>query len=220
MRQKYTIVVNTANRKDGQNYLGQTIKNLTDASVFESSLLGGFLVYHTDKPYPHNTQQNALRALEKGYENNTEWVIFLEDDVDFISNFLESVDLWLSEFYQPNILFYPLAACYVEVENKEISCWQYPVGCFYGCQAYAIHRSQLEKLIPFFKETNKTTFFMHDMLLQHWGKCMNSEYLLTPCPSFIQHIGQTSAIHDGRYYQYASFPGKEYEYKRRESETS
>jgi hypothetical protein len=212
MNQKYTIVVNTSNRRDGQNYLTETVKNLHRSSVFNSPLLGGFFLFHTDKPHNHNNQQNALRALEAGYNNNTEWVIFLEDDVDFISNFLESVDKWLTEFYREEILFYPLAAAYHEVENPNISCWEYPINCFYGCQAYAIHRSQLERLIPFFRDVNEKIFFMHDMLLQHWGICEGSPFVLTPCPSFIQHIGRTSAIHDNRFYQYGSFPGHDYEY--------
>lgn len=214
MRQKYTIVMNTANRQDDISYLQTTVQNLANANVFSSFLFGGFFIFHTDKPFSHNTQQNALRALEKGYENNTEWVIFLEDDVDFISDFLESVDNWLSEFYKPEVLFYPFGAAYQEVHDTSKKCWEYPPELFYGCQAYAIHKSQLEKLILFFREANEAQLFMHDMLLRQWALSEKSSFLLTPCPSFIQHIGIFSSIHSGRFFEYGSWPGKQYKYNK------
>ena len=61
---------------------------------------------------------------------------------------------------------------------------------------------------------NKTQLFMHDMLLREWALIEKSPFLLTPCPSFIQHIGIFSSIHSGRFFDFGSWPGKQYKYNK------
>lgn len=117
----YAITIETFDRRlRGQkNYIAQTLKNLAEVGVFDSPLLhsvqivcGGeqedFAEQVVEPALPVNSiaeyhaapeqctrQQNGMRAFAAGAATDADWVIKLEDDLDFIDDFLGSVDRWL-----------------------------------------------------------------------------------------------------------------------------
>jgi hypothetical protein len=216
MKNKFGIVIRTSQRPDRENYLSQTIENLNRSKVFLSEQLSFFFIFDTNCDGKHNPNENALRCLKKASEHDVDWIIFLEDDIDVIDNFLPSVDTWLRDCYDDKYILYPLCAEYKDVLEKKIA-WKYPISAFYGTQGYCVKKNNLIDLIDFLEKNNKGRISGHDILIKEWASSKNLNFFLTPCPSFIQHIGNKSTLHLGRFHTYSSWPGRDYNYTPRSS---
>ena len=134
----------TVNR-NRSNYSNDTISNLARSGVFGSALLGHFAVFNDATLDQGGCNENSLRCLKEAQKQNTEWIIFLEDDINVIDHFLESVDAWLNICYDEDIPLYSLATNYVETCQPIIS-WRYPIESFYGTQGYCIHKNYINSL--------------------------------------------------------------------------
>jgi hypothetical protein len=208
---KYSIVIPTVNRSQ-KNYLNNTIANLARSGVFHSPLLGYFAIFNDSTLDKGGCNENSLRCLKEAQKQNTEWTIFLEDDVDVINNFLESVDAWLNLCYDENVPLYSLSTNYVETRQSIIA-WKYPIERFYGTQGYCIHKNRINSLIQSLETT--TLVGLHDMRIKEWGICYGFKHFLASCPSFIQHLGDNSSIHEGRFHTICSWPGTNYNFLNR-----
>lgn len=199
----------TVNRNRA-NYSNDTISNLARSGVFGSALLGYFAVFNDSTLDQGGCNENSLRCLKEAQKQNTEWIIFLEDDIDVIDHFLESVDAWLNICYDEDIPLYSLSTNYVETCQPIIS-WKYPIESFYGTQGYCIHKNYINSLIQFLETT--TLIGLHDMRIKEWGINHGFKHFTASCPSFIQHLGNSSSIHDdGRFHTICSWPGTDYHF--------
>lgn len=161
-----------------------------------------------------DSMQNAIAQLEFGVKSGEEWFVTLEDDVEFISDFNESVELWLRDCERIGTSpFYPLAAAYPDILKMADIAWRWPIGDFYGTQAVVFHRADALRAVEFLR-THPNPDLEFDLQLADWAGVLGKTHILTPCPSFVQHVGISSAIMPGSFHWYAGFAGSEWSYSR------
>ena len=106
----------------GHGYLKQTLLNMHRASIFGSELLAGFEFVRGEG---FTRQQNGMRAIKAGVEiaktTGAEWVMKLEDDLDFTNNFLENVTDWLADYGHANVPMFSLAATFEFVSKSHFN---------------------------------------------------------------------------------------------------
>lgn len=138
------VVIETKDRRlvGGENYLRQTLENFKRAGGFASPHLSSFIVvsggelpdfYETEaRPVlngnlhefvhcvePTTRQQNAMRAIKYGAMNpKGDWVLKLEDDLDFLDGFMDSLAKWLSDYGHAATPIFTLAHTYEHVSNS------------------------------------------------------------------------------------------------------
>lgn len=144
---KLAIVIETKDRRinGGENYLGQTIRNLLRATNdFESCgvavvavdiVCNGVLdktFYLTEVGIPLDgwcaefhfregtRQQNGARAIRIGAAHeDADWVLKLEDDLDFCGDFLGSVSRWIAKYGHAKVPMFSLAATFSTVSSSK-----------------------------------------------------------------------------------------------------
>jgi hypothetical protein len=115
----FSVVVETKTRPD-IDYLDMTYENLKRAGVFASKLLAEFQTVSGD----HVTrQQNARNAIEAAAKIECDYVIKLEDDLDFIAEFLEATARFLTKHDKDNHAMIALASTF-----QTVSASHYTVG--------------------------------------------------------------------------------------------
>lgn len=164
--------------------------------------------------------ENVEGALRVGACMGAPWVLFLEDDIDVCADFFDSVGAWLDEYASPDHFIYPLGANYEGVEcaaRLGADRWVYPVEQFYGTQALAIRSTDAASLASFleahrFDRAEDGTAY--DLLMADWLRAERAgASLLTPAPSFVQHIGRTSSIRPRpATHTFPSWLGREWSY--------
>ena len=148
-------------------------------------------------------------------------MLFLEDDIDVIDGFFDSVGQWIDEHAISDCHIYPLGANYSSVSSlalKGETVWSYPIPLYYGTQGFVIHREDAISLADYLDEdpyrvNSRGTEW--DLAIGRWHKENWPEltHFLTPCPSFVQHIGRDSIV-DPRpqTHIFPSWPGPEWTY--------
>lgn len=143
---KFNVAIETKDRRlsGGRNYLGETLTNLKRAGLFDSQDLNSFIIvsggeqpdfYDIEvKPvlagvrheFVHcptkgcTRQQNGARAIRYGAMNpGGDWVIKLEDDLDFIDGFLSSVSAWLADYSRAAVPMFSLASTFEMVSQSK-----------------------------------------------------------------------------------------------------
>ena len=166
---------------------------------------------------------NVATALYMGAASspdNVKWVLFLEDDIDVCADFFDGVGAWLDDYGDSEHLVYPLAAGYrwvdAAVKSGE-SAHVYPVRQFYGTQAFvmriddALNLSSYIADDPYRKNDEGVSW---DLMMHDWATKHGASHFLTPCPSFVQHIGRESTVNPRpKTHQFASWPGREWSYR-------
>jgi hypothetical protein len=134
---KIAVSIETKDRRlsGGTNYLGQTLANLARTDFWTSPhlhslriVVGGALEDYEDiELAPHiptgcqvevfetpptgcTRQQNGARAIRAAAAADADWVLKLEDDLDFIDTFLESTVAWLADYGTAQVPMFSLAA--------------------------------------------------------------------------------------------------------------
>lgn len=211
---KVNIVIKSM-RRVGTNYLATTIDNLDRAGVGASAHLASFGIQDGTGLTLH---QNAQRAIARAAAPGADYAMVLEDDLDFVDDFLENALAWVEN--HPDELMYVLGANYAQIQAamaRGRDFWPYPVTAFYGAQALVWHREDAEELAKWLgpdPSYNGITDHGHDLKLQAWGKHRGATHFIASAPSMVQHIGRQSGI-GNRFFQFESFPGHEWVYKRR-----
>lgn len=127
---KIAIGIETISRPViGRKYLHQTWTNLGRAGVTSSEHLatapgkpiGIVTVYGED----YTRQQNGMRAIKEALriadEYDAEWVMKLEDDLDFTDNFLENVADWLADYGHANTPMFVLGSSFEQVSKSRFN---------------------------------------------------------------------------------------------------
>lgn len=122
---KIALVIETFDRRlvDRRNYLDTTLRNLAEVGVFESPLFHSLQIVsggekddfaaavescippgvHVEwHPAPEQCtrQQNGMRAFDAGARTDADWVLKLEDDLDFVDDLLGCVGRFLAQMQQ------------------------------------------------------------------------------------------------------------------------
>jgi hypothetical protein len=223
---KYSIGIVSFDRSPTDNYIIPTLDSLSqdfdspllhDVTIYDSGSPAGHLAsleeYTQDQPKVHLSipenrlyiQENGARCLLESAEQGAELVIFIEDDIEVCSNFLQKVDDWLNKNYRDDVYAYTMGAAYPDnlraAAQMGQDYWEYPIEAFYGIQCF-IMKSKYAKLFGEYLAKAPGGQY-NDMHLKDWLASLDQRILLTPAPySFIQHIGFVSNYHKGRYHDF------------------
>jgi hypothetical protein len=139
---KIAVVIETHDRRltGGENYLARTLENLARTDFWSSPYLhslqiscGGsqdddFLIEAERfipagaevvcEAAPCTRQQNAARAIRLGSDTNADYVMKLEDDLDFLDLFMESVGSWLADYGHAAAPMFTFAATLEKVSDS------------------------------------------------------------------------------------------------------
>lgn len=240
------ITIKTLDRTPRRNFLGATLANLARAGVLGSPHLESLTLVDSGSPdfeaywaaevvpnvppehlgkiardLPHEggrrtLHQNAARAIELASRSEAEWALVIEDDIDVVDGFLDTVLAWLADHEQPGQM-YAFGAAYARVgylAGIGKSYYRYPLADFYGAQALAWRTEDAAQLAgwlgddPAYKGDRDRS---HDLLLQEWGAARGLTHFLASAPPLVQHIGNESSIGND-HFAFDSWPGRAYEY--------
>lgn len=243
MRDIAAVMV-TVDRTPKPNYLAETLENLARSGakpprplvIADSGTDNGWSypdIRRTWGSWVHLDQTdgeflcanlNVARALRLGAKSGAPWVLFLEDDIDVVADFFDSVGAWLDDHAREDRHLYAFGANYAQVGDlaaRGIHAWDYPIEDFYGTQAIAVRAEDAPSLADYLEEhcfdlTPEGTRYDH--LMRGWAKerWPEIDHFLASCPSFVQHTGRSSVI-DPRevVHVFPSWPGREWSYLRR-----
>lgn len=175
-----------------------------------------------DKTHGHvrrSRNGNALECLRIGIASGAPWILFIEDDVDVCKDILGSIDRWLARHARRDRHLYTFATPYkmvCQAYEQGHTQWDFPVKGFYGNQALAFTRRDAISAHDYITKRLKTwdTGQGFDLLLKEWAfNTFKSEFFLSSVPSFVQHMGQESSLHFGRFHQVSGFAGHDWSYE-------
>lgn len=236
-----TVVMITMDRSPKRNYLGETIRNLERSGLWESSRLRRFILVDSGSPSvyqylfnqmatkgldvdtcikPRVARENVARALFLGARTDADWVLFMEDDIDVCSDFLNSVGRWLDKHGVSTCHVFAFGAAYDQIRmahKLRATAWGYPVEAFYGTQCFAI-RPQDANSLAIWLETHRLVGGVdapgaYDISMQEWARTNwpSVDHFMASVPNFVQHLGEESAIGNG-FFQFPAWPGREWSY--------
>lgn len=253
-----SIVMRTIDRRLGsehiapntrRNYLGQTLNSMLRSGVFNTPLLDSFHLVDSGSPedfflceavdrYPitvhrpearRTANENAGVALLAGADSGAEWVLFCEDDIDVIDQFLDGVALFLGRHAREDRRLYTFGSTSVgpDWKNSTRPLQDITIESFYGTTCYAIRNADARLMAAYiqgsprytggrFVGTDDGSTVCHDLHYHQWSRAIypNVKYFAASVPSFIQHIGDESGISNRTHQiQYASWPGQDWRYR-------
>lgn len=172
--------------------------------------------------------ENACGALEDAARIGAEWVLFFEDDAEFIDDIIGSTERWLTKNARPDVRFYPLGCNYSQCFRPGMTCMVYPIESFYGTVGVALRTPDAAAFAAWLRKNidhpNKQGQYPTtpigkclDLRLATWHKVVEPKqpFVLTPAPCFINHMGRVSTISTeaGHYTgEYAGYGGRSYQY--------
>lgn len=193
----YSLCIPTVPRPEG--HCARLLARLVETGTLTHPQVRGLHVACEDGNGPNET---AARALFAAVDDMADWIVFLEDDIDIIDDLIGSTDRWLREFHRTEILFYPLG-CNARRAMRAASAagqraWNYPIEEFYGACGLVFSTGAAAL---FLTETWRKPEWMMpwcglDENLKRWHQLVypNQPHLVTPVPSFIDHLGAVSSI--------------------------
>lgn len=258
---KFSVVMISIDRDvDGkENYASTTLENFERAGAFSSDCLASFNILVGSSPsqydyifcsdgqpwYPEPIYasrrllpcENAGHALIDGglsaLRSGSDFVLFLEDDLDFCSSFLESCAAWLSSRAEDadRYRLFSFGCAYPQIvqlfeqqslrPDLNILGWNYPVTAFYGTQCFAIRPQDALSLGTYLQSNPDVRGVKspgaYDLMIHDWMRLTYPDpaysHFLASVPSFVQHIGRQS-ICTGveKPHIFPSWPGREWSF--------
>jgi hypothetical protein len=258
---RIALVIETYDRrKQGRaNYLATTLRNLQRVGVWASPHLHSVRVVQDGvweddfwggvasllppgaiiDSAPRGRRPNALQAIRSGAaEHDADWVVTLEDDLDFIDHFLDNAAAWLEDHGHFDAVMFPLGSSwgetvapvntslYLEPGESVLGpgqSFQYARRAvargddyilnpgYWGGQALAWERPIAEHLAEWFAvHLPDEDLGGKDVLLEKWGRGLKTVPFCVPVPSFVQHIGRESCM-DVPFFEFP-WPGRGWDY--------
>jgi hypothetical protein len=145
---KIAVTIETKDRRlhGAENYLGRTLQNLARTDFFSHPSLHSLQIVSggerddffdievqpiataipSDREIEYvicpaegcTRQQNGARAIRYGAETDADWVLKLEDDLDFIDSFMTSLTAWLEDYGSASVPMFALAASFEMVSQS------------------------------------------------------------------------------------------------------
>ena len=208
----FSITIRTCTRE--VDYYKQTMQRLRETGTLDHPSVIGFHVSHGHSTTPN---ENGANALRRGASDNPDWVLFLEDDIDIIDDFIPSLEAWLEKFATPKCLVYPLGSFYPSITHamhKE-GVWYMPSDSYYGSQALVMRPVDALEYADYIVTTPWVAGF--DRQLADWleKKLGQKTVFPTPCPCFVDHLGEVSAVkHGNQTGRMLDFGGRNFRFRR------
>lgn len=232
---RIAVTIRTANRAPHKNYLGATVRQLlaqgvnmedihiaaTDPDVAWLARELSASTWRLDVPAAKRTpNENGLAQIAMVEPSSYDWILLLEDDLEFCADFLGSVERWLERyaradrhvyrFFGFNVPSRPKAAYDVRLERIRAS------------QAQALRMADALDFLAWGRA------HLHDWPLQTaWGRAYTDHWrgfdklvaswaltrwpgqpALASHPQFVRHVGQHSSIHARTAWNDAAFAGR------------
>lgn len=228
-----TAVMVTVDRSPGQNYLRETLGNLIRSGAFKRDTLNSFIIFNSRSSGDFviktaswlslsrnvrtpqcdlSANENIVNALIVGRGTGADWILLLEDDLDFCDDAIHSMRSWLYAHASQSVGMYTFGSACHEVRDcaiEGVSAWECPPHRFYGTQAVAIHTSKIQGFVDAIEEHSGESAFegKYDLLMaEHCRR--TGQKILAAAPSIVQHIGVESVIRPGSApFQFRSWPG-------------
>ncbi|MBI4326122.1 MAG: hypothetical protein HY674_12780 [Chloroflexi bacterium] len=144
--------------------------------------------------------QNAFLALERSLQLSADYILFLEDDLEFNAYLRHNLQNWsllqhyrvaLAGLYNPN-----LSARACDVKHRA---WLIAPEAVFGSQAFLISRSAIKFFLTHWPEVEG----MQDIRLSRLAGRLQ-KVLYYHSPSLVQHVGKDS-VWGGRFHQATDF---------------
>lgn len=206
-----------------QNYCAETLLRLQQTGTIYHPSVKGFYVSHGEGLTPN---ENGAKALRLAAQDNPDWVLFLEDDIDVIDDLIGSVERWLTAFAHQDILVYPLGCAYPSIVGQaaERGAWDYPIAdTFYGTQALLFRTPDALAYAAWLLEIPEHVSrreICFDLWLAKWHleQRPDQKFLRTPAPCFVDHLGEHSIMGDNkqsweRCGRFEAFGGRKFSYQ-------
>lgn len=193
------------------DYLQGLLARLFDVGVFDDARVLGLHVNYGEGLTPN---ENGCRALERAALDAPDWVLFFEDDMDVIDDFLGSIERWMTKYERPDIHLYPLGCNYSQCFLPDSDCWLYGVSKYYQSGCFLLRADKVAHLCDFMRTrppVSRERCF--DLNIARWHQEIEpqTEYLHTPVPCFVNHVGEVSSM-GCAVGTFAGFAGRDYSY--------
>lgn len=153
----------------------------------------------------------ATEAHAIADSHDADYVLFIEDDLDFCANFLESVVSWLGEYAESQYPLFVFGS--PQISSTRRGAKPVRVKGFYGTQCYAIPKRLHSRLVQWLIENPlyRGKSRCHDLRLHNWAEELRVTHFLASCPSFVQHVGEVSGMGCPRVH-FPSWRGRDWSY--------
>lgn len=171
-------------------------------------------------------KQNCANALIAGAECGSDWVVQIEDDLDFCDDFIGSVGRWLDLHERPDTVhtFAGDHAMIAASIKKGVYAWDEPVHWFWGNQCLAMRPAVamdvgmwLREHPIYYHADGRPDENAHDFELQRWAVARGVTHFRASAPCFVQHIGSVTSVpgnpRGGRLVQFPSWPGRAWSFR-------
>jgi hypothetical protein len=229
----------TCDRSPKRNYRRETLERLAQ-SIAQGANPDHSYVVHVCPTRPESTDwlsglplqvsvhpavedyslpDNAARALIFAATTPCDWVVFLEDDVAFCSDFLGSLARWLDRRAREDRRIYTLYTPYRETADavrQGRDAWEYPIECFYGTQCVVLRpEDAVEAGIAILRHEFGRRRRGWDLMLRDWAAARwpHIKRFLAACPCFAEHVGEESTLYASPRSKSFSFQGPTWSYR-------
>lgn len=240
------ITIRTANRRPkGPNYLGQTVRGLVaqgvapaDVNLFPTAPETGWLARELG-PLAEAVTIHAPRVQRTPNANglaqvsvldvvDADWVLLLEDDLEFCADVVGSMQRWLARHASEQYRVYRFFSFGHAVRHlSEAS--EYPLREQRGSQAVALRAADARDLVAWQAQHTLTwrphmaPFSNHrekgfDKLIGYWALARWPQQTvgLVSRPFFVRHVGDVSSLHQRAIRNDGNFAGAAWRYAPRE----
>ncbi len=236
---RIAVTIRTADRSPNKNYLGATVRQLVAQGVPVDDLhiaatdpnidwlareLDGLLV-RVDVPALRRTpNENGLAQIDAVNPHRFDWVLLLEDDLEFCADFLGSVERWLIRYERPDRHVYRFFG--FNVPTKPKAAYDVRLERIRASQAQALRMADALDFLAWGRE------HLHDWPRQTtWGRAYTDTWrgfdklvaswaltrwpnqpALASHPQFVRHVGMQSSIHARTAWNDGHFGGRDYSF--------
>lgn len=201
----FSICVPTVDRP----YRHGFFQRLVETKTLEHAAVRGFHLAVGRGP-----NDNAAHALRRAIDDATDYVIFLEDDIDIVDDFIPSVTRFMRDVVQGDRHFYPLGCAMRRAMRQSLQSgaltWAYPVREFYGACGLVFPRESARAFCDAYDQSPPWMMSWNglDVNLRNWHQRISpATHLVTPVPCLIDHLGQTSSLSSDPSHYTGRYPG-------------
>ncbi len=235
------LTIRTADRAPRTNYVGATLRRLHTQGIdlstvqlcFTAPQTGWFESELGDLPRPAchvpserlKANMNGLAQVEAGLATGAEWIVLLEDDLEFCADFLPSLTAWLTDHARDDRHVYRLFGF---VPNHSGSAaHDHPLEKLRGSQAIVLRREDAADFLTWGRQHQKdwidnlkwrssgaNPYIAFDKFVAAWAlhRWPGVPGVLSS-PHFVNHVGNQSSIHARGVRNDAPFAGTRWRYE-------
>jgi hypothetical protein len=191
-------------------YRQHLFARLASTGTLEHHLLKGFHI-----SYDRGPNESAYHVLRQCCDDGAPWVMFLEDDIEIIDDFLSSTARWLHDYARPDVHFYPLGSGVRRGLRKArqdgLGAFQWPLKDYYGTCGFVMRTEDCRAFLD--AASQKPDWMVEwnclDVNLCEWHTRVEpgQEWILTPSTCLIDHRGAVSSLSSDPVHWTGTFDG-------------